>query len=57
MLAFLCTICGGGFGLYFCILKWEKGLLGSPVVKNLPYNSGDTGLIPGQGSLAAAAGS
>ena len=27
---------------------WE--FLGGPVVKNLPYNAGDTGLIPGQGT-------
>ena len=27
--------------------KW--GFLGDPVVKNSPYNAGDTGLIPGPG--------
>ena len=27
-----------------------EGLPGGPVVKNLPYNAGDVGSIPGQGS-------
>ena len=29
---------------------YSQGLPGSPVVKNLPCNSGDVGLIPGQGT-------
>ena len=27
-----------------------KDFPGGPVVKNLPYNAGDVGLIPGQGT-------
>ena len=29
---------------------WEGGFPGGPVVKNLPCNAGDTGLIPGWGT-------
>ena len=33
-------------------LKWiTRGFLGGPVVKNLPCNAGDTGLIPGLGNF------
>ena len=33
--------------MYICYPK-AMGFLGGPVIKNLPANSGDTGLIPGQ---------
>ena len=35
----------------FSFLKIKKGdFPGGPLVKNLPYNAGDVGLIPGQGT-------
>ena len=35
---------------FFCSFKYQDGdFPGGPVVKNLPYNAGDVGSIPGQG--------
>ena len=31
-----------------CLVTQAGDFPGGPVVKNLPYNAGDTGLIPGQ---------
>ena len=37
-------------GFYFFILKGSDRVFpGGPVLKNLPANAGDTGLIPGLG--------
>ena len=33
-----------------CIKKQNRDFPGGPVVKNLPSNEGDMGLIPGQGT-------
>ena len=39
-----------GYGLLGEVLKGQLGdFPGGPVVKNLPFNTGDLGLIPGQG--------
>ena len=36
---------------YYSIIKRnERDFPGGPVVKNMPYNAGDAGLIPGQGT-------
>ena len=34
----------------FLLKRFIRDFPGGPVVKNLPYNAGDTGSIPGQGT-------
>ena len=34
----------------YCTTMWIRDFPGGPVVKNLPCNAGDTGLIPGWGN-------
>ena len=38
------------FPIYSAVRKKEWGFPGSLVVKNLPSNAGDVGLIPGEGN-------